>query len=185
MGSLQYSVGVYTSSDHVSVTLLSQECFYSGNWRSILLVRLYTLVEMSTAKKQTQECPQFNRVCTGTTTEFKVVHVYTGDITSFDRADVIVNAANESLQHAGGVALAIAKKGGLEIQKDSDDYIQKYGTVEVGKAILLEQTGALPPPYKAIVHAVGPQWHPDSDQHKKEIALLKKTCRKQGRRTKF
>ena len=28
---------------HVPVTLLSRECFYSGNWRSILLVRLYTL----------------------------------------------------------------------------------------------------------------------------------------------
>ena len=135
-------------------------------------------IEMSSAKKQTQDCPKFDRVCTGTTAEFKVVNVYTGDITLFDRADVIVNAANGSLQHAGGVALAIAKKGGLEIQKDSDDYIQIYGPVEVGKAILFNQTGALPPPYKAIVHAVGPQWDPDSDQHKKETALLKKTCKK-------
>ena len=28
---------------HVLVMLLSRECFYSANWRSILLVRLYTL----------------------------------------------------------------------------------------------------------------------------------------------
>ena len=29
---------------HVQVTLLSRECFYSGNWRSILSVRYYVLL---------------------------------------------------------------------------------------------------------------------------------------------
>ena len=32
------------SSDHVFVTLLSRECLYSGNWRSILSVRYYVLL---------------------------------------------------------------------------------------------------------------------------------------------
>ena len=140
-------------------------------------------IEMSTEKKQTQkgfqECAQFVKICSGTTAEYKAVHVYTGDITLFNKADVIVNAANESLQHNGGVALAISQKGGPEIQKYSDDFIQRNGTVEAGSAILLEQTGMLPPSFKAIVHAVGPQWEPNSsDRHVKEIAILKKTCRK-------
>ena len=35
------------SSDHVFVTLLSRECLYSGNWRSILSVRYYVLLILS------------------------------------------------------------------------------------------------------------------------------------------
>ena len=36
------------SSDHVFVTLLSRECLYSGNWRSILSVRYYVLLVLVT-----------------------------------------------------------------------------------------------------------------------------------------
>ena len=44
------------------------------------------------------------------------VSVLQGDITS-ERVDAIVNAANERLQHGGGVAGAIVEKGGLQIQQ--------------------------------------------------------------------
>ncbi len=42
-----------------------------------------------------------------------------GDITEED-TEAIVNAANSQLQHGGGVAGAIARKGGREIQEESD-----------------------------------------------------------------
>ena len=41
-----------TSSDHVSVTLPSRECFYSGYWRSILSVSYYVLLVSVTRAKQ-------------------------------------------------------------------------------------------------------------------------------------
>lgn len=137
-------------------------------------------IEMGTACKKistVDESSQYIHVCTGTTTEFKAVHVYIGDITLFNRADVIVNAANEALKHVGGVALAIAKRGGPDIQKDSDEYISVRGgsVIETGTAIIIPNTGNLPPSYKAIVHAVGPKWQSD---HGKEIALLKRCCRR-------
>jgi O-acetyl-ADP-ribose deacetylase (regulator of RNase III) len=45
--------------------------------------------------------------------------------------DAIVNAANSSLQHGGGVAGAIVRKGGRSIQDESD----RIGFVPVGRAV--------------------------------------------------
>ena len=44
------------------------------------------------------------------------------------------------------------------------------------EAVLFTKTGNLPPPYKAIVHAVGPTWNYSSAIHNRDIALLKKAC---------
>ena len=57
-----------------------------------------------------------------------------GDITERG-VDAIVNAANSHLQHGGGVAGAIVKKGGQSIQEESN----KIGFVPVGSAAI---TGA-------------------------------------------
>ena len=46
---------------------------------------------------------------------------------------MIVNDANDRLQHIGGVALAIARKGGPVIQEESDEHVRRRGTVETGK----------------------------------------------------
>ena len=142
-------------------------------------------IEVSTSKEeQNTEIPishppsKFVKVCSGSTHELKTVNVYIGDITTFNRAEVIVNAANEDLKHIGGVAYAIAKKGGPVIQEDSDDYVSKRGKVQTGTAILQTRIGSLPPPYKAIVHAVGPTWNRSSTNHDREIAVLKKTCKR-------
>ena len=45
-----------------------------------------------------------------------------GDITAL-AVDAIVNAANVHLQHGGGVARAIVRKGGAIIQEESDRII--------------------------------------------------------------
>src|ERR1700753_3815130 len=48
-----------------------------------------------------------------------IVEVIEGDITSLE-VDAIANAANTELRHGGGVAAAIARTGGPEIQSESD-----------------------------------------------------------------
>ncbi|MGW8273376.1 MAG: macro domain-containing protein, partial [Thermodesulfovibrionales bacterium] len=64
--------------------------------------------------------------------------------------DAIVNAANSYLKHGGGVAGAIVRRGGREIQEESD----RIGFVPVGHAVL---TTAGKLPCKAVIHAVGPR----------------------------
>ena len=130
--------------------------------------------EADNVSKPSQGTPQFTRICFGTTSGLKTITVFVGDITEFNRADVIVNAANEDLQHVGGVALAIAKKGGPIIQQESDEYVRYKGKVSTGSAVLFNRVGNLP--YKAIVHAVGPRWT-HGGNHEREIALLKKAIR--------
>ena len=54
-----------------------------------------------------------------------------GDITD-EAVDAIVNAANERLQHGAGVAAAIVRKGGRQIQEESNRLIIRYGTLKSG-----------------------------------------------------
>lgn len=116
---------------------------------------------------------KFQRICCSTDRR-KTVNVYVGDITEFSKAEVIVNAANEDLQHIGGVANAIATKGGPVIQSDSTGYVKRRGKVFTGDAVLFNRVGNLPPPYKAIVHGVGPRWNPSVGKET-NMALLRKT----------
>ena len=85
-----------------------------------------------------------------------------GDITT-EAVDAIVNAANEHLQHGGGVAWAISKKGGRAIQKESDDWIRQHGLVSHAHPAWTSG-GLLPAKY--VIHAVGPVWG-DGDEDQK------------------
>ena len=100
------------------------------------------------------------------------VNVCLGDITEFE-ADVIVNAANERLSHDGGVARAIANKGGPAIQADCNDYVRRSGKVNTGNIYFTKTTGNLC--CKALIHAVGPVW---KGGFMKEEELLYKVCMK-------
>ncbi len=73
-----------------------------------------------------------------------------GDITR-ESVDAIVNAANTRLRHGGGVAGAIARRGGPTIQRESD----AIGYVATGCAAV---TSAGDLPCRYVIHAVGPIW---------------------------
>lgn len=74
------------------------------------------------------------------------------DITEME-TDAIVNAANERLAHGGGVAGAISRKGGIRIQRESDEWIRQHGNVSTGSAAITSG-GNLKAKY--VIHAVGP-----------------------------
>jgi O-acetyl-ADP-ribose deacetylase (regulator of RNase III) len=77
-----------------------------------------------------------------------------GDITN-QTTDAIVNAANTSLQMGAGVAGAIRRRGGLEIQEECN----RIGGTYVGKAVITTG-GKLAAKY--VIHAVGPR---QGDEH--------------------
>jgi O-acetyl-ADP-ribose deacetylase (regulator of RNase III) len=81
----------------------------------------------------------------------QIVH---GDITA-EEVDAIVNAANEHLQHSGGVAWAISKRGGPAIRQESDEWVRMKGIVSHAQPAWTSG-GLLPTKY--VIHAVGPVW---------------------------
>lgn len=90
-----------------------------------------------------------------------------GDIT-LEPLDAIVNAANAHLQHGGGVAWAIARRGGEAIQRESDEWVRKYGPVTHEKPAYTSG-GALPCKY--VIHAVGPVWGEGDEDRKLAVAV--------------
>uniref|UniRef100_A0A3P9H6F6 Poly [ADP-ribose] polymerase n=1 Tax=Oryzias latipes TaxID=8090 RepID=A0A3P9H6F6_ORYLA len=98
-----------------------------------------------------------------------------GDICSFS-VDAVVNAANEELQHIGGLALALLKAAGPQLQKLSDDYVAKNGKVRPGDAVV---TDACNLSCKYVIHAVGPRF---SDYDKKNSVSRLKSAVKESLR---
>ncbi len=94
----------------------------------------------------------------------KTLRLVQGDITERD-VDAIVNAANSRLQHGGGVAGAIVRKGGRVIQEESD----RIGFVPVGHAAI---TGAGKLPSRYVIHAVGPRMGEGDEDNKLKNAVL-------------
>ncbi len=80
-----------------------------------------------------------------------ILQIYHGDLTE-ESTNAIVNAANQPLIHGGGVAGHILKKGGEEIQEQSDSWTEKHGIVPTGQVAV---TGAGRLGCKYIIHAVG------------------------------
>src|SRR5512140_1469286 len=91
------------------------------------------------------------------------VRLVQGDITERD-TDAIVNAANSRLQHGGGVAGAIVRKGGKIIQEESD----RIGYVPVGESALTTG-GRLKARF--VIHTVGPRWGEGDEEQKLRSAV--------------
>src|ERR671928_1871699 len=73
------------------------------------------------------------------------VEVLETDITTLE-VDAITNAANTMLRHGGGVAGAIARAGGPEVQRESD----RRAPIDLGAAV---QTTAGDMPARWVIHA--------------------------------
>ncbi len=96
------------------------------------------------------------------------LEILQGDITTL-AVDVIVNAANVQLQHGGGVAAAIARKGGPLIQRESDEIIAKLGrSLATGEAVI---TGGGNLPAKFVIHVAGPIWGDGDEDNKLRRAI--------------
>lgn len=82
-----------------------------------------------------------------------------GDLTA-QQVDVVVNAANERLAHGGGVAAALARAGGPEVQRESDAWVAEHGPLKPGAAAVTT-AGAMAARW--LVHVVGPRWRQGQD----------------------
>ncbi len=91
------------------------------------------------------------------------VTIVEGDITAED-VDAIVNAANEQLAHGGGVAGAIAARGGETVREESRRWVQENGRVPTGGAAITSG-GNLRARY--VIHAVGPVWNGGSSDEER------------------
>ena len=108
--------------------------------------------------------------------EVYVIHHYSknhtleitkGDITK-ESMDGIVNAANQYLQHGGGVAAAISRAGGPNIQKESDEWVARHGYVK-HESPAYTSGGKMACQY--IIHAVGPVWGSGNEDEKLRKAI--------------
>ena len=86
-----------------------------------------------------------------------------------EKADALVNQANEDLKLLSGLSRALVKAGGDSIQSECDSYVVENGKVPTGEAVCLG-SGKLP--CKKIIHAVPPRWRGGSHG---ETALLEQT----------
>lgn len=82
----------------------------------------------------------------------KIQLIY-GDILKC-RGTAIVNSANSSLSHSGGVALAISRAAGLRLDQECGIYLQNYGTLQVGRATTT--TAGDIANYQHVIHVVVP-----------------------------
>jgi len=93
-----------------------------------------------------------------------VLELVEGDITEM-QTEAIVNAANAQLVLGGGVAGAIRRKGGPEIQAECN----KKGPIFVGGAVMTT-AGDLKAKY--VIHAVGPRMGEGKEDEKLKNATL-------------
>ncbi|XP_063404473.1 protein mono-ADP-ribosyltransferase PARP14-like [Mytilus trossulus] len=84
----------------------------------------------------------------------RLVVAVLGDITQLE-VDVIVNAANEDLDHRGGLAKVIVNKGGKDIQTECTKHVKQKGKLSEGE-VFCSKAGKLK--CKMIAHAFGPVW---------------------------
>jgi len=91
-----------------------------------------------------------------------------GDITKL-RVDAIVNAANASLQHGGGVAAAIVRAGGSVIQAESNRWVEEHGPISPDRPAITSGGNLAA---RHVIHAVGPIWGEGDETDKLDRAVM-------------
>lgn len=90
-----------------------------------------------------------------------------GDITA-EEVEAIANAANSHLKHGGGVAGAILRKGGDQIQVESDAWVERHGPVS-HESPAYTSGGNLA--FQYVIHVVGPVWGEGEEDEKLSSAI--------------
>jgi len=106
------------------------------------------------------------------------VEIRVGDIFSA-ATDVIVNPANGTLSHGGGLAAAISRAAGPALDTEGEQYVAEHGPLATGQAVA---TTAGKLPYKAVIHAVGPMMGSGDEMQKLQHAITScmDICEQQG-----
>ncbi len=86
-----------------------------------------------------------------------------------ESTDAIVNAANGQLAHGGGVAGAISRAAGPDLERESAAVVSERGAIATGEAVVTT-AGRLP--FKGVIHAVGPRLGEGDEERKLEQAML-------------
>ncbi|XP_072048935.1 uncharacterized protein [Amphiura filiformis] len=76
------------------------------------------------------------------------------DITK-QEVDIIVNAANARLDHSGGVAGAISRAAGKQLQRDCNNIMYNRQPLRIGQCI---ETKGYRLPCRFVIHALGPMY---------------------------
>lgn len=97
----------------------------------------------------------------------RVFEVVVGDLLT-EASDAIVNAANGQLAHGGGVAGAISRAAGPDLDRESEEIVRARGPIPVGEAVV---TGAGRLPFKGVIHCVGPRLGDGDEEAKLARAL--------------
>ncbi|EFA86817.1 U box domain-containing protein [Heterostelium album PN500] len=87
--------------------------------------------------------------------------------------ETIVNAANDALYHAGGIAGAISKAAGPAFQKECTDYVNNNGNLNVGTSHESSSYGLQKFGIKSVIHTVAPMWYNHSPD---QVKALLKSC---------
>ncbi|XP_071344165.1 poly(ADP-ribose) polymerase family member 14-related sequence 1 isoform X2 [Trachinotus anak] len=85
----------------------------------------------------------------------------------------VVNASNHDLKHSGGLAQALLKAAGRQLQDECDKIISLRGQLKPGDCVITDAGGKLC--CKKVIHAVGPAFDPAKSQ--KAQAQLKKAVK--------
>ena len=101
-------------------------------------------------------------------TSGQIVRLVHGDLTE-EKVDAIINAANAQLAHGDGVAGAIVRVGGREIQAESNAWVREHGPVSHERPAITN-AGRLPCRY--VIHAVGPVWGEGDEDAKLRSAVI-------------
>jgi len=88
-----------------------------------------------------------------------IIEIVQGDITKQPDIEAIVNAANAYLRSGGGVAGAIHRAAGPELEKEC----QKYAPIKPGEAVI---TKGYKLPNKYVIHCLGPVYGKDKPEDK-------------------
>ncbi|XP_043988454.1 poly(ADP-ribose) polymerase family member 14-related sequence 1 [Gambusia affinis] len=87
--------------------------------------------------------------------------------------DAVVNPSTEDLKHTAGLALALSKAAGPQLQAICDQIINVKGKLRPGDCVVTDAGGMLR--CKKVIHAVGPYF--DQTKPKRAEAQLKRTVR--------